>query len=145
MLLKTNGQLVVATAESDTFELVRLADVEPQSISWLWKDRLPRGHLTLFASNPGMGKSQMTIDWAARLTKGTHWPPGARSDEGAAIFLCSEDGIADTIRPRAEAAGADLDKIHILKSTIVKAGKKRGFNLGEDLDVLEKQLRAWRT
>src|SRR4029077_6733394 len=124
------------SAASTDFELVCLNSVEPVPIDWLWQDRLPRGHLTLFASDPGMGKSQITIDLAARLSKGVHWPLGPTPKTQSTIFLCSEDSVADTIRPRAEAAGADLDKLHVLKSAIVKDGKKKSFNLGEDLDVL---------
>src|SRR5262249_25465254 len=47
----------------------------------------------------------------------------------------------DTVRPRAEAAGADLTKIAVLKSAVVKNGKKKSFNLGEDLDVLSDAIK----
>ena len=30
------------------------------------------------------------------------------------LILSNEDGVADTIRPRAEAAGADLERLHVL-------------------------------
>jgi len=120
-----------------SFELVCLDDVDPVPVDWLWEDRLARGHLTLLASDPGMGKSQITIDLSARQSKeGAHWPLGPRVGVASSIFLCSEDSVADTIRPRAEAAGADLRKLHVLKSTVVRGGKKRGFNLGDDLDLL---------
>ena len=57
--------------------------------------------------------------------EGVHWPLGPRTPMGASIFICSEDGIADTVRPRCEAAGADLKLVHVLKSTFVKNGKKK--------------------
>ena len=131
-----NGNGADHAAESGSFELVCLADVDPIAVDWLWQDRLARGHLALFASDPGLGKSQITIDLAARLSLGAHWPLGPTMPVASTIFLCSEDSIADTIRPRAEAAGADLSKVHVLKSALVKNGKKKSFNLGEDLDVL---------
>jgi putative DNA primase/helicase len=60
---------------------------------------------------------------------------------GSTLFLCSEDGVADTIRPRAEAAGADLSFIQVFESTVIKAGKRKTFNLQEDLDMLGKAIR----
>ena len=61
---------------------------------------------------------------------------------GNTIFLCSEDGIADTVRPRAEAAGADLSKLHVLQSTLVGSNRKRKrFNLQEDLNVLDQVIK----
>jgi len=37
--------------------LVRLADVQPERVDWLWTGRIPRGKLTVVDSDPGMGKS----------------------------------------------------------------------------------------
>ena len=56
--------------DQTSFELVCLTNIEPLPVEWLWEDRLARGHLTLFASDPGMGKSQITLDLAARLSRG---------------------------------------------------------------------------
>lgn len=48
--------------------VVRLSDVEPESVSWLWKSYIPYGKVTLIAGDPGLGKSWSTMDLAARLT-----------------------------------------------------------------------------
>ena len=124
-------------SDARPFELVCLYDVDAIPIDWLWQDRLARGHLTLFASDPGLGKSQITID----LSRGGHWPIGPSVRAASSMFLCSEDSVADTIRPRAEAAGANLKKVHVLKSAVVKNGKKKSFNLGDDLDILGDAIR----
>jgi hypothetical protein len=47
--------------------------------------------------------------------------------------------VADTIRPRLEAAGADIDRVHVL-TAIKDANGTRGFNLARDLQQLEKAL-----
>jgi len=82
--------------------LVRLADVEPEELAWLWPGRIPLGKLTLLAGDPGLGKSMLTLDIAARVSRGASWPdsPIARSESGSVILLSAEDDIADTIRPR---------------------------------------------
>jgi len=56
--------------------------------------------------------------------------------------VTAEDGIADTIRTRAEAAGADLDRFHYLKSVIDKDGRPGVFSLQEDLARLKEVIVA---
>lgn len=121
----------------ESFSVVCLDSVEPRPVDWLWPGYLALGKLTLVGGDPDMGKSQISNDIAARLSRaGAHWPLGPRAPMGASIFICSEDGIADTVRPRCEAAGADLGLLHVFKSTFVKDGKRKTFNLQDDLDVL---------
>jgi putative DNA primase/helicase len=136
----SNGATHHTNGGAEDFNLVRLADVSPQSINWTWNGYLARGKLTLLGGDPDLGKSLITIDAAARLSKGIHWPNGARAHTGSSIFICSEDGTADTVRPRAEAAGADLNRLHVFKSTLLKDGKRRAFSLQDDLDTLGKAI-----
>jgi putative DNA primase/helicase len=118
------------------FKLTCLADVEAAEINWLWPNYLARGKLTLLGGDPDLGKSQLTIDAAARQSKGAHWPFGPHAHIASTIFLCSEDGIADTVKPRAEAAGANVSLLHVFSSTLLKGGKLSRFTLGSDLDML---------
>lgn len=119
------------------FSLTCLADVDPMPIDWIWEGHLARGKLTLIGGDPDLGKSLLCTDAAARLSRGAHWPRGARAGVGNTIFICSEDSTADTIRPRAEAAGADLSMLQVFKSTLTtKDGKRKTFSLQDDLDVL---------
>ena len=39
-------------------------------VEWLWERRLARGKLTLLAGDPGLGKSQLSVDIIARVTTG---------------------------------------------------------------------------
>jgi hypothetical protein len=52
---------------------VRLDDVAPTGIRWLWPGRIPLGRVTLLVSDPGLGKS-LTLDIAARVSRGAPWP-----------------------------------------------------------------------
>jgi putative DNA primase/helicase len=123
--------------------LRRVCDISAQKVSWLWPGRIPLGKLTLFAGDPGLGKSLVTLDIAARLTRGSEWPDATASSgqPGSVIILSAEDDAADTIRPRLEAAGADLGKVHILEA--VRSVKANGetslqpFNLETDLVALQ--------
>jgi putative DNA primase/helicase len=53
---------------------VRLNDIEPAFIQWLWPGRIPLGYVTLLVSDPGAGKSLLALDIAARVTTARRWP-----------------------------------------------------------------------
>src|SRR5215470_30472 len=53
------------------------SDIQPEKINWLWKNYIAIGKLTVFAGDPGLGKSQGTLDMAARLSKGDNFPDGS--------------------------------------------------------------------
>jgi hypothetical protein len=55
-------------------------------------------------------------------------------------MFSAEDDAEDTIRPRLEAAGADLDRIYILDAVLDEQGKPRPFNLAYDLQRLSEML-----
>ncbi|MBI5864817.1 MAG: AAA family ATPase [Planctomycetes bacterium] len=116
-----------------------MADVQPQPIAWLWPNRIACGKLTLVAGDPGLGKSLATLDIAARVTTGTAWPDGATACEpGGVILLSAEDDPADTIRPRLDAAGADVSRTQLLRAVrrSEKSSESR-FSLDGDLPMLE--------
>ena len=98
--------------------LTRLIDIESKPVRWLWRDRIPLGKITILDGDPGLGKSLLSLDLAARLTTGRAMPDGTEGlDQPAGVVLLSaEDDPEDTIRPRLEAAGADLSRIAILSS-----------------------------
>ena len=87
-----------------------------QPITWLWQNRLAFGKLAIFDGDPDKGKSLVTLDLCARFTTGTAWPDGSPNPgPGNVIVLNAEDGAGDTIRPRLEALGADLNRVFILR------------------------------
>src|SRR3981189_3754467 len=58
---------------------VRFSELAPQKVRWLWPDRIPLGRITLLVSDPGLGKSLLTLDIAARVSTGKPWPDEAVS------------------------------------------------------------------
>ena len=120
------------------------SDIEPQPLRWLWPGRIPLGKLTLLVGDPGLGKSLMTIDVAARVTRGASFPDGAACEPGAVIIASAEDDPADTIRPRLDAANADGSRVHVLEGMRVtlpdNSTTERPFQLETGIDALEDAL-----
>lgn len=110
-----DGLTALADAKVDKRAgVVRLSDVAPERVNWLWPGRLPLGKLVMLDGDPSVGKSTLSVDIAARLTTGSPMPDGSRLASPADVVLMSaEDGAADTIRPRLDAAGGDPSRVHL--------------------------------
>jgi hypothetical protein len=85
-------------------------------LRWLWPGFIPFGRVTMLEGSRGMGKSLIAVDVMARVSSGRPMPDGTPCAAGAGVMLCA-DGIAETVVPRLEAAGADLGRIVLLEST----------------------------
>jgi len=94
------------------------SSVVQQNIEWLWYPYIPYGRITIVQGDPGEGKTTFALHVAALLSTGQCLP----ECETAApplniIYQSTEDGIADTIKPRLTSAGADCDRIAFIDET----------------------------
>lgn len=121
----------------------RVADVKAQPVHWLWYPRIALGKVTLISGDPGLGKSQLTAFLAAKVSTGGMWPNNdGQAPIGSVLMLSCEDDVADTIRPRLEAVGADLNRVHVIEAVRVGEGRSRGFSITADLMPLEDALKS---
>lgn len=98
--------------------LTPVSEIEAKPISWLWPNRIIGGGLTIVTGPVGNTKSLFTIDIAARVTLGSRWPDGTgHATKGSVILFGREDDPGQVIRPRVEAAGADLSRVHLCEGT----------------------------
>ena len=128
-------------------EIIRLCDVQPEAIEWLWPGRIAIGKITLLAGNPGLGKSFVTLDIAARVSRGGAWPDNQWEPQavGGVVLLNAEDDLGDTIRPRLDSHLADVSKVIALQGIRGKDGDgeyKRGVDLARDIDQLRTAIAA---
>lgn len=102
-------------------EILSAAEIETIPVEWLWYLYIPKGEITLIDGNPGLGKSQMVADLAARVSKGYAMPPVEPgltvADPCNVLMLCAEDTVEKTVKPRLQACGANMRKVFFLKST----------------------------
>ena len=112
------------------------------TIKWLWRDRFAIGKLGIIAGLPDEGKGQLLAFIAAQATNGVgEWPMNeGRSPQGSVVIFSDEDDANDTLVPRLAAAGADLDRVHII--TMVRDDKNgsRMFSLVSDLEALRRKI-----
>ena len=89
-------------------KLLTMSDIPSEEVRWLWRPYLPRGKITIVQGDPGEGKTTFVLALAALLTRGLPMPGDTESlPPMNVIYQTAEDGLADTVKPRLTALGAD--------------------------------------
>ena len=97
--------------------VVRMADVDPVEVEWVWHPYIPRGKLTLLEGDPGQGKSWIALGIAAALSVGYGLPGKDKTTlPSRVLVMTAEDGLDDTVRPRLDSMGADVTRIYACES-----------------------------
>ncbi len=119
---------LVGSANGDTAEAqVRyLSDVKRQDVEWLWKPRIPIGFITMLDGDPEKAKSTITLDIAARGSRGREFPDGQPiAASFKTVILSAEDPAEMVIRPRIDQFGGDPSMIAVVESVrLMRDGKK---------------------
>ncbi|MEI8375064.1 MAG: AAA family ATPase [Planctomycetota bacterium] len=142
------GSIPTAAIAEWELRIIRMDTVQPRKVDWLWLNRIPTGKLVSLFGMPGLGKSMVLLDFAARTTVGADWPDGAPGGSpGGVVILSGEDDPEDTLRPRLDAAGADCSLISLVASVTLTDAKtkktaERLVNLQSDLASIEKAILA---
>jgi len=107
-------EISTTTASRPRIRTRLASDIEPLSIDWLWRNYIPAGMVTMFEGPPGVGKSTMLADLAARLTTGAIVPAGDHQFTPCNVaYLSDEDDTARIMVPRLIAAGALMTRVHL--------------------------------
>lgn len=96
-------------------KLIKMSSVEVEEIRWIWRPYIPCGKVTIIQGDPGEGKTTFVLAMIALLTQGNPLPEREISGERInVIYQTAEDGLADTIKPRLLAAGADCERVLVI-------------------------------
>ena len=122
---------LVAETEAPLEGVVRMSDVDPVEVEWVWHPYIPRGKLTLLEGDPGQDKSWITLAIATALSLGRGLPGQQVKSRppGRVLIMTAEDGLDDTVRPRLDAMGADVSRVYACES--VDSFDEEGLNLLE--------------
>lgn len=95
------------------------SDVKAIPVKWLWYPFIAYGKITLLQGDPGDGKSTMMMQLIAEVSKGGATPDGREIGRPQRVmYQCSEDGAADTIKPRLEKSGADCRNVAFINEEV---------------------------
>lgn len=85
----------------------------PERAAYLVQPYLPRGMISILGGVSAAGKTSLALDVCARLTRGAAFAPEDPPQPPATVlYLTAENDPNKVLRPRAEAMGADLDRLY---------------------------------
>ena len=123
--------------------LTPLSAVQERPIEWLWEDRVPLGMLTLWAGAPKLGKSYVSLDLAAAVSRGIAMPGSPPAEgPGSVVLLSAEDDLARTILPRFRAAGGDRERVFAIESVFLECGGEALPSLKKDMEKIEEAVES---
>jgi hypothetical protein len=115
-------------------------EVPASCINWLWESYLAAGTLALLDGDPGVGKSFVALDLAARLSAGAAMPGGASSPAARQVLVASaEDVVEDTLIPRFRAAGGVVENLSFFGG-LYRTRLAQPVQFPRDFAALERQL-----
>jgi hypothetical protein len=146
----STSQLATEDAQQDEAGLddlklragVFMSKIQSERVGWLWQNRLPLGTITMLEGDPGLGKSLVTLDLAARVSRGDPMPDGAPGMHGNVILIHPEDSASMTIKPRLESLGANMKRIVSLNTITNNKGYTRPIEFPRDLEFVKITLKA---
>lgn len=98
----------------------------PEQAEYLVEPYLPKGMITILGGVSGAGKTSLALDICARVSRGEGSSP--------VLYLTAENDPNKVLRPRAEAMGADLQRLYFQDGASYAMGD-------EELAVLCRSLR----
>lgn len=100
-------------------QIIKLSEIQSQEVAWLWYPFIPYGKLTIVQGDPGDGKTTFVLNIAAKLSRGEGLDSEMNAQEPLnVIYQSAEDGLADTVKPRLESAGAVCENISVIDERI---------------------------
>jgi len=115
--------------------VVSMDTVQAESVEWLWWPYIAVGNLCMLVGDPGVGKSLLMTQLAASLSRGYPLPDQQgqptlpTGGPHVTLLLCTEDGLANTIKPRLQAAGADCSQVKVLTGWLGPEDEEYAFTL----------------
>jgi hypothetical protein len=117
--------------------LIALSQVTPEPLRWLSPGRLAAGKITILDGDPGLGKSTLLCEFAARISRGDPLPGGEAAPPRLVVIMSAEDDLYDTIRPRIDAAGGDPRRVIAFAALSGQAALGTLGAIPDDVDILE--------
>jgi len=109
-----------AAKKKRKFRIRPACEFAPEVAEYLAEPYLPRGMISILGGVSGAGKTSLALDICARLT---------REKTCTVIYLTAENDPNKVLRPRAEAMGADLQRLYFQEGASYAMGDEELYNL----------------
>lgn len=105
----------VGLMQRNNVKLISMDTIPIEKVKWLLYPFIPLGKITILQGDPGEGKTTLALQIIAALTTGKPvWEGAPLMESVNVIYQTAEDGLADTIKPRLVAAGADCARVMVI-------------------------------
>jgi putative DNA primase/helicase len=133
---KYENEKVVPLSAFKQIEIENVSAVQHRKIDWMWKDIIAYGKITLFAGEPGVGKSQLLLYIASIVSNGGRFHCETKlCAKNRVLLISGEDNADDTIKPRLMALGADMTAIDYVKG--IKQTDKNGNTYYDSISIID--------
>jgi RecA-family ATPase len=103
--------------------VTKLSSIKRQKPLRVFGGRLEQGAFSFIVGKGEIGKGVLSADIVARLTTGAPFPgDGGKWREPVPVMMCVVEDSKEQIHGRCEAAGADLDLVHLVEGQMVMRG-----------------------
>lgn len=99
-------------------QIINAANVQTKKVEFLWEPYLPKGYVTLFSGQEGVGKSWVFCAITAGITTG-FLPLGGHFEPQNVLYFAREDAPEDALVPRLINCRADLSRVSIVTEKMV--------------------------
>ena len=130
--------------EDKTLEIPTDGDAPVEPLHYLWRPYLTFGNLAILDGDPGVGKTYVALDLAARLTAGLSMPDGFPSPcpRGLGVIIVNgDDVIEDTLLPRFLAAGGVRERLSFFGGLSRRQRNARVAEFPRDLPALVARIK----
>jgi hypothetical protein len=121
-----------------------MTSVEIKPVEWLWYPVAAFGMVGTILGNPGIGKSYLLADVAARISSGRPLPVYKRATDetfcGWVIYITSEGVPEKILKPRLYAAGANFQNLTLIEGLQTCDGQFQVFDVRHHLPLLLKRI-----
>lgn len=123
-----------------------LSHVGTMAVDWAWDGWFPAGMLSLIEGDPGVSKSTLTVDLAARWSTGAVLPDGTPNPFNGPVnvgMVSAEDDPKRVIKPRLIAAGGNPDRVFLVAGMpLVGTRYSRSVDLEQDVEAIREAIEA---
>lgn len=104
-------EVVTLTPSSSGFQL--MSELTAKALEWTVPGLIPKGELSILGGDGGVGKGLYIAQLVAYVTTGkaTDFFSEPPTSTGNVVIFSAEDQLDSVLKPRLEAAGADLNKV----------------------------------